>query len=140
LFKLSNDPRFANKLIDTVGLYVNPPEHAVVSIDEKSQIQALDRTQPGPPMKKGRCGNNGGGWLAWLGCSMWRRSQEYPPNDPRPGPQPPHCHKSENGEKQSPVKTGQEWEAKVHQGEGVAIRTCPAGLKYKHARQTMNGR
>jgi len=56
-FKLSNDPRFAAKLTDIVGLYVNPPEHAVVlSIDEKSQIQALDRTQPGLPMKKGRCG------------------------------------------------------------------------------------
>jgi transposase len=49
-FKLSNDPRFAAKLLDIVGLYVNPPEHAVVlSIDEKSQIQALDRTQPGLP-------------------------------------------------------------------------------------------
>jgi transposase len=57
LFKLSNDPRFADKLIDIVGLYVDPPEHAVVlSIDEKSQIQALDRTQPGLPMKKGRSG------------------------------------------------------------------------------------
>ena len=56
-FKLSKDPRFAAKLLDIVGLYVNPPEHAVVlSIDEKSQIQALDRTQPGLPMKKGRCG------------------------------------------------------------------------------------
>jgi transposase len=56
-FKLSNDPRFAAKLLDIVGLYVSPPEHAVVlSIDEKSQIQALDRTQPGLPMKKGRCG------------------------------------------------------------------------------------
>jgi transposase len=56
-FKLSNDPRFADKLLDIVGLYTNPPEHAVVlSIDEKSQIQALDRTQPGLPMKKGRCG------------------------------------------------------------------------------------
>src|ERR1700757_3082578 len=56
-FKLSNDPQFAAKLRDIVGLYVNPPEHAVVlSIDEKSQIQALDRTQPGLPMKKGRCG------------------------------------------------------------------------------------
>lgn len=57
LFKLSNDPQFATKLLDIVGLYMNPPEHAVVlSIDEKSQIQALDRTQPGLPMKKGRCG------------------------------------------------------------------------------------
>jgi transposase len=56
-FKLSNDPQFAAKLREIVGLYVNPPDHAVVlSIDEKSQIQALDRTQPGLPMKKGRCG------------------------------------------------------------------------------------
>ena len=58
LFKLSTDPRFAEKLVDIVGLYINPPEHAVVlSIDEKSQIQALDRIQPGLPMKKGRCGS-----------------------------------------------------------------------------------
>ena len=57
LFKLSNDPQFATKLRDIVGLYMDPPAHAVVlSIDEKSQIQALDRTQPGLPMKKGRCG------------------------------------------------------------------------------------
>jgi transposase len=56
-FKLSNDPQFAARLHDIVGLYVDPPAHAVVlSIDEKSQIQALDRTQPGLPMKKGRCG------------------------------------------------------------------------------------
>jgi transposase len=56
-FKLSNDPQFAAKVRDIVGLYINPPEHAVVlSVDEKSQIQALDRTQPGLPLKKGRCG------------------------------------------------------------------------------------
>jgi hypothetical protein len=56
-FKLSNDPKFAAKVQDVVGLYVNPPEHALVlSVDEKSQIQALDRTQPGLPMKRGRCG------------------------------------------------------------------------------------
>ena len=54
-FKLSNDPAFAEKLHDVVGLYVEPPAHAVVlSIDEKSQIQALDRTQPGLPLKTGR--------------------------------------------------------------------------------------
>ena len=54
-FKISNDPNFAQKLEDIVGLYLNPPEHALVlSVDEKSQIQALDRTQPGLPMKKGR--------------------------------------------------------------------------------------
>jgi len=56
-FKLSNDPEFAAKLRDVVGLYVDPPAHAVVlSVDEKSQIQALDRTQPGLPMKPGRAG------------------------------------------------------------------------------------
>jgi len=54
-FKLSNDPAFVDKVHDIVGLYVSPPAHAVViSVDEKSQIQALDRTQPGLPLKKGR--------------------------------------------------------------------------------------
>ncbi len=56
-FKVSNDPHFVEKLIDVVGLYLNPPDHALVlCVDEKSQIQALDRTQPGLPLKKGRCG------------------------------------------------------------------------------------
>jgi len=56
-FKLSRDPHFVEKLRDIVGLYLNPPEHALVlSVDEKSQIQALDRTQPGLPMKPGRAG------------------------------------------------------------------------------------
>jgi transposase len=56
-FKLSKDPAFATKLKDIVGLYVDPPAHAVVlSVDEKSQIQALDRTQPGLPLKPGRAG------------------------------------------------------------------------------------
>jgi transposase len=56
-FKLSKDPKFVEKLQDIVGLYIAPPAHALVlSVDEKSQIQALDRTQPGLPMKKGRCG------------------------------------------------------------------------------------
>lgn len=54
-FKLSNDPRFAEKVTDVVGLYLNPPDKALVlCVDEKSQIQALDRTQPGLPLKKGR--------------------------------------------------------------------------------------
>ena len=56
-FKLSRDPRFLEKLTDVVGLYLNPPQEAIVlCVDEKSQIQALDRTQPGLPIKKGRCG------------------------------------------------------------------------------------
>ncbi len=56
-FKVSNDPQFEEKLCDIVGLYLNPPDNAVVlCIDEKTSIQALDRTQPGLPLKKGRCG------------------------------------------------------------------------------------
>jgi transposase len=56
-FKLSRDPKFLEKLTDVVGLYLNPPQQAIVlCVDEKSQIQALDRTQPRLPIKKGRCG------------------------------------------------------------------------------------
>jgi transposase len=56
-FKLSRDKRFVEKLTDVIGLYLNPPDKALVlCVDEKSQIQALDRTQPGLPMKRGRCG------------------------------------------------------------------------------------
>jgi len=56
-FKLSRDPKFLEKLTDVAGLYLNPPEQAIVlCVDEKSQIQALQRTQPGLPLKKGRCG------------------------------------------------------------------------------------
>ena len=56
-FKLSNDPNFVGKLRDVAGLYADPPAHPIVrSVDEKSQIQALDRTQPGLPMEKGRLG------------------------------------------------------------------------------------
>ncbi len=56
-FKISNDKQFEEKLVDVVGLYLNPPEKAIVlCMDEKSQIQALDRTQPSLPMKKGRAG------------------------------------------------------------------------------------
>ena len=76
-FKVSNDPEFAEELEAIVGLYLNPPEHAVVlCADEKSQIQALDRTQPGLPIKKGRCGTSvpatlpsggiGTGWMVNL--------------------------------------------------------------------------
>ena len=56
-FKLSNDEHFVEKVRDIVGLYLDPPDKALVlSVDEKSQIQALDRTQPGLPIKKGRAG------------------------------------------------------------------------------------
>ena len=56
-FQLSRDPKFVDKLVDIVGLYLNPPDKALVlCVDEKSQIQALDRTPPGLPMKPGRCG------------------------------------------------------------------------------------
>ncbi len=56
-FKLSRDPRFLEKLTDVVGLYLNPPQQAIIlCVDEKTQIQALEGTQPGLPLKKGRCG------------------------------------------------------------------------------------
>jgi transposase len=56
-FKLSRDPRFVEKLTDVIGVYLTPPQNAIVlCVDEKSQIQALDRTQPGLPLKPGRCG------------------------------------------------------------------------------------
>lgn len=56
-FKLSRDPKFLEKLTDVIGLYLSPPDQAIVlCVDEKSQIQALNRTQPGLPLKKGRCG------------------------------------------------------------------------------------
>jgi len=56
-FKLSRDPRFIEKLTDVIGVYLTPPQNAIVlCVDEKSQIQALDRTQPGLPLKRGRCG------------------------------------------------------------------------------------
>ena len=55
-FKLSRDKQFVDQLRDVVGLYLNPPEHALAHGDEKSQIQALDRSQPGLPLKKGRAG------------------------------------------------------------------------------------
>ena len=77
-FKLSKDPAFVGKLRDIVGLYVDPPAHAVVlSVDEKSQIQALDRTQPGLPLKKGRAGTvlrlrASGRWLRGRAALEWR--------------------------------------------------------------------
>jgi hypothetical protein len=99
-FKLSRDVRFMEKMTDVVGLYLNPPEKALVlCVDEKSQIQALDRTQPGLPMKKGRCGNT-----SCLPCSVARatrcpgsreplsREQEVAPTTP------PQTHRASHGE------------------------------------------
>ncbi len=68
-FKLSKDPAFVQKRTDIVGLYLNPPDQAVVlCVDEKSQIQALDRTQPGLPMKPGRCGGRKNGMTRSVGA------------------------------------------------------------------------
>jgi hypothetical protein len=70
-FKVSNDPNFTEKMKDVVGLYLNPPEKALVlSVDEKSQIQALDRTQPGLPLKKGRAARQ-----LCSRRSMWRQAR-----------------------------------------------------------------
>ena len=92
-FKLSTDPAFAEKLHDIVGLYVDPPTHAVVlSVDEKSQIQALDRTQPGLPMKKGRARHHDPRLKAARhdhavrGAQRARRHRRWPQHGPRPAP------------------------------------------------------
>ena len=86
-FKLSNDPKFAAKVQDVVGLDVDPPEHALVlSVDEKSQIQALDRTQPGLPMKKGRCGTMTHMWTA--ACPLELETRQPPPMQLGPGRTP----------------------------------------------------
>lgn len=70
-FKVSNDPMFEEKVTDIVGLYLNPPDRAVVlCVDEKSQIQALDRTQPGLPLKKGRAAT-----MTILRCAVLRTSE-----------------------------------------------------------------
>ena len=96
-FKVSNDPEFASKLEAIVGLYLNPPEHALVlSVDEKSQIQALDRTQPGLPMKKGRGATmthdykrNGTTTLfAALNNRQWRGLRPVPAEAPSSGVAP----------------------------------------------------
>jgi transposase len=93
-FKVSNDPEFAEKLEAIIGLYLNPPEHAIVlCADEKSQIQALDRTQPGLPLKKGRCGTmthdykrNGTATLfAAMSTAGWHRDQHVRRPAPSPG-------------------------------------------------------
>ncbi len=78
-FKLSNDPAFKEKLLDIVGLYLDPPDRALVlSVDEKSQIQALDRTQPGLPLKKGRAGTMTHDYGTVIGhCAKRHRHQEF---------------------------------------------------------------
>ena len=77
-FKVSRDKNFAAKVEDVVGLYLNPPDKALVlCVDEKSQIQALDRTQPGLPMKKGRAGTmtrNPDELLSWIRSDRIHRS------------------------------------------------------------------
>ena len=109
-FKLSNDKRFEEKLVDVVGLYLNPPDNAVVlCMDEKCQIQALDRTQPSLPMKKGRAGTmthdykrngtttlfaalnvlTGTGDRPVPAPAPPRRVPEVPPHDRPAGPQGP---------------------------------------------------
>jgi len=80
-FELSKDPAFVQKLTDVVGLYLNPPDQAVVPcVDEKSRIQALDRTQPGLPMKPGRCGGRKNGMTRSVGADwgpqILRKSQK----------------------------------------------------------------
>src|SRR4051812_13158751 len=95
--KISNDPQFEEKVTDVVGLYMNPPERALVlCVDEKSQIQALDRTQPGLPLKEGPCRDHDSRLqAAWhddpvrcAGCEERHRHRRMPAASPRQGVHP----------------------------------------------------
>ena len=93
--KLSTDPKFVDKLRDVVGLYVDPPAHAIVlSVDEKSQIQAFDRTQPGLPMKKGRAGTITHVQASWhddiVRCAQCARRHRHRSRHATPSPSGVH--------------------------------------------------
>src|SRR5271163_3660166 len=108
-FKRSNDPAFAEKVEDIVGLYMHPPAHAVVlSIDEKSQIQALDRTQPGLPLKPGKCGTMTHDYkrhdhlVCRLQHARWRRPRPLHAAPYPSGIHPlPQCRRAHGGDRQT---------------------------------------
>jgi transposase len=123
-FKVSNAPKFAETLEAIIGLYLNPPEHAIVlCADEKSQIQALDRTQP---IKNGRCGtmprdykSNGTATLfAAMNTSRWRRYQHVRRSAPPPGvvEVSPRDRPSHTGRQRNPPNRGQLRHPQASQG------------------------
>ena len=97
-FKLSTDPAFVEKLTDVVGLYVNPPDKALVCcVDEKSQIHALHRSQPGLPMKPGRAGTMTHDWRCCMNTRCGWGGVARPSRDP---PQEPHYGDAVEGSSQ----------------------------------------
>jgi transposase len=137
-FKISTDPQFVDKLHDIVGLYVDPPAHAVVlSVDEKSQIQALDRTQPGLPMKKGRAGTMTHDYkrhgtttlfaaLNVLDGTVIGRNMQRPAPGIHPIPQ--HSRSAGAGRKAGPCHRRQLCHPQTSQGSPVAAPASPLDL------------
>ncbi len=126
-FKLSTDPKFAEKLKDIVGLYVDPPAHAVVlSVDEKSQIQALDRTQPGLPMKPGRAGTMTHDYKRHGTTTLVRR-----PQHPRR-----HCHRPQHA---APPPSGVHPLPQYHRGASSGGKGDPCHRRQLRHPQTPEG-
>jgi transposase len=135
LFKLSNDPAFADKIRDVVGLYVDPPAHAVVlSVDEKSQIQALDRSQPGLPMKKGRCGTMTHDYKRNGTTTLFRRPSRRPKHaaSPPSGVHPlSQCHRARCSSRQGhPRDPRQLRHPQASQGQAVAAAASQMDLPF----------
>src|ERR1700716_3658168 len=135
-FKLSTDPQFVDKLRDIVGLYVDPPAHAVVlSVDEKSQIQALDRTQPGLPMKKGPSWDDDPRLQTpWHNhavrrpqCARRHRHRPQHAAPPAPGvhPLPQHCRGAGAGANGDPRRRRQLRDPQTSQGTKMAGPASP---------------
>src|SRR5665213_520365 len=125
-FKLSRDAKFLEKLTDVVGLYLNPPEQSIVlCVDEKSQIQALDRTQPGLPIKKGRCGT--------MTHDYKRNGNDHPVRSPG--------HVARQGRRRMPSKTPASGisEIPAQAGRGVprqgSLTSGHGQLRYTQARE-----
>ena len=139
-FKLSSDPRFVEKLRDVVGLYLNPPEHAIVlSVDEKSQIQALDRTQPGLPIKKGKAGTmthdykrHGTTTLFAALDSLDGRviGQHAPAQEPGVHSLPAPARPGDRSRARSAPDPRQLWRAQVAAGDALAGAPSPLHLHF----------
>src|SRR5271166_6091457 len=136
-FKLSRDPKFLEKLTDVVGLYLNPPDKAIVlCVDEKSQIQALNRTQPGLPLKPGRCGTMTHDYKRQRHHHAFRRPRpaagqghrRFPPTAPAsriPEVSAPHGSRT-SGRENPALGHGQLRYARACRGQSLAQETSPS--------------
>jgi transposase len=133
-FKLSRDPKFLEKMTDVVGLYLNPPQEAIVlCVDEKSQIQALDRTQPGLPIKKGRCGTmthdykRNGTTTLFAALDTGQGCRRMPSEAPASGVSeiPASARPGVPGQGPAASGDGQLWHTQTRKGPGVAQTPSP---------------